>query len=118
MADGHEKYDSSDIKVINAKLDFISEACLEFKTFIKDFDKIFSIKYEEKKKACPGYLWCENGIKDFKTLQNDFALHSQEHQIKTSMENTVLTNRRWLIGLIIMAGLNFCALVYKIIKGE
>jgi hypothetical protein len=117
MTDGYEGYDSGDIKVINTKLDYIAAACLEFKTFIKDFDKIFSAKYEEKKKSCPGFVWCEDGIKEFKVLKNEFALHKNEHETQHDIDESVINNRRWLMGLLIMAGLNFAALVYKIFKG-
>lgn len=119
MSDEYEGSSSrEDIRVINTKLDYIAEACLEFKTFIKDFDKIFTIKYDEKRKSCPGYIWCEDGIKEFKTLKQDFALHNQEHKTANEINEKTLNNRKWIIGLFGAAAVNFLFTVYKHLIGK
>ena len=87
-------------ETILVKLDFIIEQVAEIKVFVNNFDDIFNRKYEEKRQACPGYQWCDTGIEEFKVIQKDFNAHIEYHKIMDNVNNKVISNRKWIVGLL------------------
>lgn len=108
----------SEESAINVKLDFIVERCKKFEKFVDNFDEIFNIKYEARRKECPGYLWCEDGVKEFYKLKTDYGLHIQKHDTIDSMNQKSANNKKWIIGLLITALANFVFMVWKHISGK